>query len=106
VLLIRSVRAVPEVGGLAIPVTDAVEAVEYPPVMRRMDLGIVGQSIGDHPIASGRINIVEDLICLHSTGRSGLVERMIIVSQDGLLTLNEIDIVPGVIVPGEAVNFG
>src|SRR5262249_1803341 len=106
VLLIRPVSAVPEVGRLAIAVADAVEAVENPSVMRRMDLGIIRQSVGDDSIASWGINVVEDLVCLNSTGRSGLVERMVVVRQHRPVAQEEINMIAGVIVPAEAVNLG
>ena len=53
VFLIRPVGAMPEVGGLAVVVADAVEAVEDAAMMRGMDLGVVRQSVGDDPVARG-----------------------------------------------------
>src|SRR5262249_12606777 len=104
VRLIGPVRAMPQVGGLAVAVANAVEAVEDPPVMRGMDLGIVRPSVGDDAVAARRIEMVKDLIGTDATRGGGLVETLIVVAQDRPLAEKEIRVVAGVIVPDEALG--
>src|SRR5262249_5812609 len=73
VLLIGPVGAVPKVGGLSVAVANAVEAVENPPVMWGMDLGIVRPSVGNDAVAARRIEVMEHLIGTDATGGGGLV---------------------------------
>src|SRR5207244_11523592 len=62
VLLECSVDAVPGVGPLAIPIGDAIKAVEDSAVMRRMDLGIVVQASSDNPVSTGRKHVMKNFI--------------------------------------------
>src|SRR5262249_43518663 len=103
VLLIRPVDAVPRVGGLAVAVSNAVETVENTAVMRRMDLGIVRQSIRHDSVPLRRIQMVEDLVRADATGRRGLVETLVMVRHDRPLAEAKRRVRAGVVVPGECV---
>ena len=102
VLLKRTVDAVPGIRRLAVPVCDAIEAVENTPVMRRMNLGILIQTTRDNPIPRWRIHVMENLIGPNSACRRGLVKPFVVIRHDVSLTEHEIRMMAGVIPPGVA----
>src|SRR5438093_13633356 len=70
--------------------------------MRRMNLGILIQAIGDNPISLRRKHVMENLIGPNSTCRRGLVKPFVVIRHDRSLAEHEISMMAGVIVPGEA----
>ena len=102
VLLKRAVNAVPGVGAPAVAVGDAIEAVENTAMMWRMNFGIVIQATGDDPISVGREYVMENFISANATRRRGLVKPFVVVRHNLSLAQQEIGVMAGLIVPGEA----
>src|SRR5262245_29377253 len=93
VLLKRSIDAVPGVGALAVAVRDPIEAVENSSMMRRMDLRIIQQAIGDDPLSVRRINVMENFIGPNSARRGGFVEPFVVIGHDRALAEQEVRMV-------------
>src|SRR5689334_5901746 len=96
----------PGIRRLPVTIRNAIEAVENPTMMRRMDLRIVIQASGDDLIAIRRIYVMENFIGANSTGGRGLIEAFIVISHDLALAEREIGVMPRVIMPGETFGLG
>src|SRR5262249_5902825 len=62
VCLVSAVRAMPGVGRLAFAIADAIKTEEDAAVMRRVDVGIIGQTASGEKVALGRKKVMEYLV--------------------------------------------
>src|SRR5437660_413992 len=99
--LVRAVDAMPRIGCLAVAVTDAIKTEEDAAVMRRVDVGIVGQTARREHVALGRVEVMKYLVGTLTTFLGSLIVSAVVVAQHRPRTEPEFGEVAGLVVPGE-----